>query len=82
VRQIIQPFDARALCYPWRSADPELDLLAASIQETVKREEQRSASRREIFRTVWELAGAGEFPREQPRAARATIPYLTEPWYC
>ena len=27
------------------------------------------------------LAEAGEFP-DVPLASRATIPYLTEPWYC
>ena len=32
------------------------------------------------IRTVWTQL-AGEFP-DLPLADRATIPYLTEPWYC
>ena len=30
---------------------------------------------------IWDLAEAGEFP-DLPLLSRATIPYLTEPWYC
>jgi len=67
--------------YPWRTEDPEMDRLAAAIQETIKREERRQAGRPQIFRKIWDLAQAGEFP-EEPRPARAAIPYLTEPWYC
>jgi len=82
VRALIEPFDARALCYRWRNSDPRLDTLCASIQETIKREESRQRSRWEIFRAIWDLAQAGEFPVETPMLSRATIPYLTEPWYC
>jgi hypothetical protein len=78
VRGIIEPFDAKALCYPWRSP---LDSLCASIQDLIRREERRQTPRSEIFRQIWTLAGAGEFP-DIPLPARATIPYLTEPWYC
>ena len=81
VRARVEPFDARALVYPWHSADPELDRLAASIQDAIKREERVGAGRGEIFRRIWDLAGAGEWPGV-PMPARATIPYLTEPWYC
>ena len=79
VRRIIEPFDGRSLCYPWRN--PEMDALCATIQETIKRDERRKASRGETFRKIWNLAGAGEWP-DVPLADRATIPYLTEPWYC
>jgi radical SAM superfamily enzyme YgiQ (UPF0313 family) len=81
VRGMIEPFDPRALCYPWRHEDPEVDRLCAGIQETIKREERRKAPRSAIFRRIWDLASAGDFP-EIPLADRATIPYLTEPWYC
>jgi hypothetical protein len=82
IRAMIEPFDARGLCYRWRNADGRLDALCASIQETIKREERRRKNRWEIFRKIWELAQAGEFPVEVPMVSRATIPYLTEPWYC
>ena len=82
VRAMAGPFDARALCYPWKNADGRLDALCASIQETVKHEEQRGQGRWEIFRRIWDLAQAGEFPVDAPMMSRAAIPYLTEPWYC
>jgi radical SAM superfamily enzyme YgiQ (UPF0313 family) len=82
VRAIIGPFDPSALTYPWRNKDAALDGLAAAAQRTVAREERRAAPRIEIFRKIWDLAEAGPWPVETPRPARATIPYLTEPWYC
>jgi radical SAM superfamily enzyme YgiQ (UPF0313 family) len=81
IRQLVGLFDARALYYPWHNPDPTLDALCASLQETIKREEKRRTPRAEIFRQIWDLAQNGEFP-DLPLAARATIPYLTEPWYC
>jgi radical SAM superfamily enzyme YgiQ (UPF0313 family) len=81
VRAMVDPFDPRALVYPWRHADPALDRLSAAIQETVKRLERLHAGRGAIFRSIWDLAQAGDLP-DTPRAARATVPYLTEPWYC
>ena len=81
VRALVGLFDARALSYPWHNPDPALDRLCATIQETIKRGEKHRTPRAEIFRQIWELAGAGEFP-DVPMADRATIPYLTEPWYC
>jgi hypothetical protein len=81
VRAMIEPFDPRGLCYPWQHADPAVDALCSSIQETIKIEERRKNSRQHIFEKIWDLASAGEFP-DIPLADRATIPYLTEPWYC
>ncbi len=80
IRAAAGPFDPAALTYPWRNRDPALDALAAAAQRTVAREERRAAPRIEIFRKIWDLAEAG--PVETPRPDRATIPYLTEPWYC
>jgi radical SAM superfamily enzyme YgiQ (UPF0313 family) len=81
IRQMVGLFDARALYYPWHNADPGVDALCGRIQETIKREEKRRTPRAEIFRQIWDLAETGEFP-DIPLASRATIPYLTEPWYC
>jgi radical SAM superfamily enzyme YgiQ (UPF0313 family) len=82
VRAMIEPFDTRGLCYRWQNADSRLDALCASIQETIKRAERHRKSRWETFRMIWDLAQAGEFPVDAPMVSRATIPYLTEPWYC
>jgi hypothetical protein len=81
VRERIQPFDPRGLCYPWSNPDPEVDRLTSAIQNLIKRAERRRESRTAIFSKICQLAGAGEFP-DTPLPARATIPYLTEPWYC
>ncbi len=81
VRSLVGLFDARALYYPWHNPDPALDHLCASIQETIKREEKLRTPRAQIFRQIWDLSGAGDFP-DLPLPDRATIPYLTEPWYC
>ena len=81
IRQRVGLFDARGLYYPWRNADPALDALCGKLRETIKREEKRRTPRAEIFRQIWDLAETGEFP-DLPLPSRATIPYLTEPWYC
>ena len=81
IRKLVGLFDARALYYPWRNPDPRWMRCVPAIQETIKREEKRRTPRAEIFRQIWDLAQTGEFP-DIPLASRATIPYLTEPWYC
>jgi hypothetical protein len=48
------------------------------------------ASRRAIFAEAWKLLHQAMereeplelLPPEPPTAARCTVPYLTEPWYC
>ncbi|HTS25434.1 MAG TPA: CUAEP/CCAEP-tail radical SAM protein [Bryobacteraceae bacterium] len=81
IRAMVEPFDRRGLCYPWRNRDRAMDQLCLAIQETIKREERRRTSRVEIFRRIWDLSQSGSFP-EIALPDRATIPYLTEPWYC
>ncbi len=52
------------------------------INETVRIGEKRKAEPRGDFpRRSRGLADAGEWA-EAPLPSRATIPYLTEPWYC
>jgi radical SAM superfamily enzyme YgiQ (UPF0313 family) len=82
IRGMVEPFDPEALCYPWRNAEPSVDRLAASILKRIRRADCVRAPRSEIFRAIWDLAGAGTLPPQEPRVARAAIPYLTEPWYC
>ncbi len=78
VRERIGLYDARSLYYPWQN--PELDRLCVAIQQVIKTEEKRRTPRGRIFREICGLAGAA-IP-EDFRPDRATIPYLTEPWYC
>jgi radical SAM superfamily enzyme YgiQ (UPF0313 family) len=81
IRAQVGLFDPRALSYPWHNVDPSLDALCIAIQQQIKREEKRRTPRSTLFHQIWDLAGAGAFP-DVPLADRATIPFLTEPWYC
>jgi hypothetical protein len=47
----------------------------------IQRADKSRQVRDEIFREIWDLAGAERW-LDAPMASRATIPYLTEPWYC
>jgi len=80
IREIIGPFDRTALSYQWRHSDPEVDRLCSQAQSLILREERRKAARTEIFQGIWGLAHGSRPDFHLP--ARATIPYLNEPWYC
>jgi radical SAM superfamily enzyme YgiQ (UPF0313 family) len=82
VTRMIGLFDGRGLCYPWHNEDPAVDRLCTEIQALIKAEEKRRTGRGEVFRKIWDLAQAGKFPLDTAMPSRATIPYLTEPWYC
>ena len=82
IRGMIDPFDSRALVYPWRNPDPWMDSLQSAIQRKIQEEERRGASRSEIFPALWELAECGPLPDELSRISQTAIPRLTEAWYC
>jgi radical SAM superfamily enzyme YgiQ (UPF0313 family) len=84
-------FEPELLMYPWRNPDPRVDELQRELEAMVQRENKKGAGRGEIFAQTWELTrrakgvarDSGELLPEAPlTAARVTIPYLTEPWYC
>jgi len=77
VRDRIGPFDEAALSYPWQSHDPEVTALNTRVECEVK----AGGTRREVFARIWEAAH-GAPPPDFHLAARATIPYMTEPWFC
>jgi radical SAM superfamily enzyme YgiQ (UPF0313 family) len=82
VREMVGPFDPSALSYPWRHEDPALDRLCSEIQLLIQREERVKMMRNTIFAKIWEMAHDRALPVDFHLAARATIPYLNEPWYC
>ena len=87
VRRLVAPFDSAALVYPWRNPDPRVEELCEEIAEIVASGEKRKQARRTIFERIWksahEAAGANaEFTAQPVLMSRATIPYLSEPWYC
>jgi len=83
VRARISHFDPRSLTYLWRHADPRVDALQRDLEAVAG--SKLNAHRAEMFARVWTLAheAAGLIPpAREPLAARATVPYLNEPWYC
>jgi radical SAM superfamily enzyme YgiQ (UPF0313 family) len=87
VRQNVGPFDSSALVYPWENPNPALDRLAEELQEIVAASAKRKQNRVTTFEQLWQAANRAAH-REVPEAAmpilaaRATVPYLNEPWYC
>ena len=84
-------FEPERLIYPWRNPDPRVDELQCALEETVQQESQKGAGRTEIFAQLWNLTQRAKgtasgwqelIPPAPLMGARATIPYLTEPWYC
>lgn len=97
LRPALETFDETSLVYPWRHHDEQVDRLQRRVEELVKEGQAQGLSRRGIFGRVCEAAseagrrvtrkrvgsGAnGGGRKDAPLPARATIPYLTEPWYC
>jgi radical SAM superfamily enzyme YgiQ (UPF0313 family) len=88
VRELVGEFDPAALVYPWKHPDSRVDRLYEDVYALVKEAEANGQSRREIFGRVWERAERAANGRLRPLSEaargrpRATIPYLSEPWYC
>ena len=79
IREAAAGFDAKALVYPWKHSDPEMDSLAARVFRLVSEQQGRKCRRAEIFAAVAELAGVGGLAIPAPGAP---APYVDEPWYC
>jgi len=88
VRELVGPFDAAALLYPWLNPDARVDALQREVEAMIAQRMQNGASRGDVFAAVWQRTQRvcepkGPALRElPPLVARAAIPYLTEPWYC
>jgi len=91
VRSLIGPFDSGALCYPWRHSDPRVDRLQQQLEAFVQQAAKWGMPRRAVVEQAWSLVqeslrndrgtDAPE-PALPPMVSRASLPYLTEPWYC
>ena len=85
VAAMVEPFDDVALAHPWRHPDPAMDELCDEVLVIVS---ERGIERREAFRRVWRAAvdrvpaGTVSDPPLDEAVSVATVPYLTEPWYC
>ena len=87
VRNLVGPFTAEALMYPWAHSDARLDRLQNELTRLVARLQKSDAPRREIFRRIRSHVH-GMLDRPAPKLhidadpTRRTLPRLTEPWYC
>jgi len=83
VRQVTGAFDPGTLTYRWTHREPEIDRLHQEVVAEIG--SRLTARRRELFdaiaRRAHERAGLVR-PQVPALPARATIPYLNEPWYC
>jgi radical SAM superfamily enzyme YgiQ (UPF0313 family) len=87
VRARLDEFDPAALAFPWRHEDRRLDILQRRVAALVGR--RQGARRSDVFESIRAMAvsmcddpsvvRARALP---PPVARASVPYLTEPWYC
>jgi radical SAM superfamily enzyme YgiQ (UPF0313 family) len=87
VQEMVGPFDARALVYPWKNANPAIDQLCDELQDLVAASEKVKRSRSATFEKMWQMAKQAANQNLEERlqpvlASRATVPYLNEPWYC
>ncbi len=90
VRSLIREFDEAALSYGWRHSDARVDQLQRELETTVQEMTANGFDRGSVFdqvrRMLEHTMGSPERDVPLPPApdvpARATIPYLTEPWYC
>lgn len=83
IQAVIGPFDEKALVYPWRHADRDVDTLASLVFQLVGRRQEQNQTRAEIFGEIWELVLRTPAPalRPQPPGPHA-VPHMDEPWYC
>ena len=87
VRTRIDEFDPAALAFPWRHQDRRVDTLQRRVAALIGR--RQGARRGDVFESIRAMAvsmcddpaivRARALP---PPVARASVPYLTEPWYC
>lgn len=83
VAERLERFDPQRLVYPWHHRDQRVDALGDDVAHLVGR--QPTASRRDVFRQVWDLAyrrGGRWRPLPRLPLGRTEVPYLNEPWYC
>lgn len=92
MRAHIGAFDPDTLTYRWAHPDPRVDELQRDVMALVgtRLTSDRSPLFDEVRRIAHERAGLTDPSRQpgsghadtRPARARATVPYLNEPWYC
>lgn len=83
VRQVAGAFDPATLTFRWIHPDPAVDRLHQEVVAEIG--SRLTAHRRELFDAISNRAhecASLPRPRMPALAARATVPYMSEPWYC
>ena len=83
VRDLVEPFDAASLTWPWRHEDPRVDALQQQVMQLVSA--GAHGPRDDVFDEIAALARDRAGAPPPGRAATRTrrmVPYMTEPWYC
>lgn len=94
VQEMVGEYDEQRLIYPWEHPDPRVDQLFEDVMRQVQKGQSLGETRRQIFQRVWKTAHDAydeaidrelysQVLRPMDQAApQASIPFLTEPWYC
>ena len=86
IRQVIGSFDAQALVYPWKHANPRLDALSDTVQLIAAAADRKKLSRSAAFEQIWNAAhaaaGLSAPALDSMPAPLVPVPFLSEPWYC
>ncbi len=83
IRAVTGPYNPATLTHPWVHADARVDALQRDVMQIAGVAHGRP--RRAIFEEIRARAAADVAGAPGPRPvlpSRASIPYLTEPWYC
>jgi radical SAM superfamily enzyme YgiQ (UPF0313 family) len=90
VQRLVGEFDEESLAYTWVHPDSRVDRLQQDALREIKKGQALRETRRQVFGRIWGIAHeAYHGSNQQLRIAsldqapnRASVPYLTEPWYC
>lgn len=92
VRDAVGDYDEALLSFGWRHPDPRVDALQVEVERLVAESGHQESGRAAVFGAIWsateridacDLARKAAVPGGLPELPdRATVPYLTEPWYC
>lgn len=86
IRELVDPFDAESLVWPWRHRDARVDALQAEVMRLAG--QMAGSPRTAAFQAIYAAAARAAGRPVQPPApaseapARRQTPYLTEAWYC
>jgi hypothetical protein len=73
VRNVVGPFDSKALVYPWQHPDPEMDLLAERVFKLVQKQK---TTRAETFASIWQLVEDQSLPQSFLTSPPKAVPLV------